>query len=952
MKIKYKTITSCLFAFLMFASQLSVAQEVAADIDPDKKNVKILTPMEEEALWKVTEAISTVSGEDLEKSFTQNVMNTLYGKIPGLTVMQGSGEPGSDSPGLYARGINTFDGISRAILIIVDGFETTMDHLIPQEIESISLLKDAAATALYGMRGANGVLLIKTKRGVVKPLQVNFSAQVGFQSPFKTPKFLDAYGYASLYNEALYNDYGDSRAPLYSGEALEAYKTGSNPYLYPNVDWQKEMLKNSSVLQNYNLNLSGGNETVTYFALLNVSDNKGLFKGTDSKAETSSNTSLTRYNIRGNMDINISKNFSAHLTLGANIQDQRGPKGGAGNYYNKIYNTPPNAFPIINPDGSYGGNGAYSNPVGDLKETGMDSYNTRTLQANLMLKEKLDMLTKGLSVSVAFSFNNYFIGNYNKSKLYPYFSLRANPDYNSSTGNAEEQYIYTQYSLQEAFKINDSGMDQWRNTTYQGAVDYSRLFNKVHQVDANVVLYMDETYTRYNNSDLTDRQFPYKHMGSRGRASYAYNQRYIGELAFSYEGSDLYARGNRYGFFPAGSLGWIVSNEAFMKNQNVVDFLKLRASYGLAGSSPVVDKRYNYQQDYRYTASYFLGENNTSWGGLMEGPIADLSRTWEKEKRFNIGIEGTLFRGLDFSFDYFHHNRYDILVNPGSEIPGLLGLELAMMNLGEATNKGFEATLGYSNKTAGGFQYYVRSNLWFSENKIDYMAEQLRNYDYQIQTGRRIGTPFGLVALGLFKDEQDILDSPEQTFGVVKPGDIKYLDKNDDGVIDNQDACPIGDTGVPAYSGSLTLGFKYKGFDFEAMFYGVGNRSTYLSGNTYLAFQNQYTAPESALDRWTSETAETAIYPRLTTEANPNNSQYSSFFLVNGSFLKLRYAELGYSLPKNISKVVYMNDVRFFLNGTNLFSLHHLGKYKNADPEGLGGYPTMRTISLGVKVQF
>lgn len=938
MTIKYKKIIVAIFSVCLLISQIIQAQEVADIPGWGKRDSVITTLLTNDFSWKVTSAISTVKGERLEKSFTQNVMNTFYGQIPGLTVMQGSGEPGADSPILNARGYNTLSTVDRSVLVIVDGFESSLDQLAVQEIETISLLKDAAAAVLYGMRAANGVLLVTTKRGSVKPLEVNFSAQVGFNTPFKTPKYLDSYNYALLYDEARRND---GLTPIYEGTAvLEAYRIGSNPYLYPNVDWYDEVLKKSSVLQNYNLNLSGGNEVVSYFALVNVSDNNGLFKGTDSKRKESSNAKFTRYNVRANVDINITKGLSAQLKLAANVEDKSGPTGGAWNIYNQLSLLPPNSFPVYNPNGTYGGNATFSNPVGDVKEKGYNSYNSRSIQSSLRLRYKFDGALQGLSLSAAYSFNNNFYSVYNKTRTYPYYSLAV-------VGN---EYVYNMYNEKSSFSVNDGTSEQWRNAIFQGTIDYSNVFYTIHSIDANLAFYSDVTYDAYDSS-VRDSQFPYKYAGMRGRVSYGYNQRYIGEFAFSYEGSDLYPSDKRFGFFPAISLGWILSNEEFLKDNNAVDFLKLRASYGLVGSSAITSIRYGADLIYSYTSSYYLGTNNTQVYGIREDAVADANRTWEKEKRLNIGMDATLFGIFDLTLDYFKHDRYDILVSPTAAIPALSGLRFSEMNLGESTNNGFEASIRYGQKT-GNLEYYAQLNLWYAKDKLKYMAEEVKQWSYQERTGQRLDQPFGLVALGLFRDQPEINASPIQTYGDVLPGDIKYKDMNGDGQIDGEDTCPIGNTGIPDFSGSLTLGLKYKGFDFEAMIYGIGKRTSYLSGSTYWAFMNQYSAPESALARWTDDTKESAMYPRLSTQANTNNTQYSSFWQENGSFLKLRYIEMGYTLPKRWSRAVFTNDIRVFLNGTNLFSFNRMNGLKNADPEGLSGFPAMRTISIGVKLQF
>ena len=938
MSLKYNiALSSVLSACLLAAG----AAEARGDGRPEwlQRDSLTVTRLGTVPSWSVTGAVSAAKGSKLEKSFTQNVLNTLYGEIPGLTVMQGSGEPGADSPSLNARGYNTLETTDRSVLIIVDGFESTLDNLSVQEIESVYLLKDATAAALYGMRAANGVLYVTTKRGSIKPLEINFSAQVGFNTPFKTPKFVDSYTYATLYNEALEND--GLSAGGYDDAALEAYRTGSDPFLYPNVNWQDELLKKMSVLQNYNLNFSGGNGTVRYFALLNVSDNNGFFKGTDPAHETSSNSKYTRYNIRANVDVNITKKLLLNMTLAANIADQKGPAGGAYSIYNKAALTPPNAFPVHNPDNSYGGNSAFSNPVGDLLETGMGSYNSRNIQTNLRLSYDLSALVKGLSIAGAFSFNNYFIGNSNKSRTYPYFQVEM----------YDGEYYYNQFSELTSMEIDDSGADQWRNMSFTASLNFERTISKKHYVWANAEFFSDEDY-KMTDTDLKDWQFPYRYIGVRGRAAYSFDQRYMAEFVFSYEGSDLYMKGKRFGFFPAVSVGWIASNEGFLKDNDVLTWLKLRASCGTVGHASVIGKRYAYFQDYRYNGGYYKGYNQTIVSGMTEDEVADRNRTWEKERRFNVGVELGLWDKLDFTFDYFLHKRSDILVPPTGAIPSVLGMSFSELNLGRTTNQGFETSLSFYDRRPSGFEYYAKGNFWFARNVIDYQAEELRLYPYQVRTGHQIGQPFGLVAEGLFRDEADIESSPVHTFSEVRPGDIKYRDMNDDGQIDNQDVCAVGRGGTPEFSGSLTIGLKFRGFDFEAMFYGVGNRTMYLSGATYWSFMNQYSAPASALGRWTEDTRDTAQYPRLSTQGNSNNTQYSSFWQRDGSFLKLRYVEIGYTLPERCSSAISASAIRFFVNGTNLFRIDKVSGIANADPENMNGFPAMRTVSLGLKLKF
>lgn len=895
----------------------------------------------------MSDSRSTVKGEKLQKSFTQNVLNTLYGEIPGLTLVQGSGEPGNDSPTMNARGLATFSSDTRsdrAVLVIVDGFESTMDQLAVQEIESVTLLKDAAAAAVYGMKAANGVLVVTTKRGRVQPLEVNFSAQLGFNTPQRMPEFLDSYRYATLYNEACVNS---GMAPYYDQTALDAYRNGTNPYTYPNVKWADKVLNKTSFVQNYDLNFRGGNNVMRYFALLNLSDNRGFFKGTDPKADESANARFTRYNIRANFDVNITDELTAEMRMAAAIQDKEGPAGGVWNVYNKLASLPPNAFPVYNPDGSYGGNATYSNPVGDLLETGLNSYNSRNIQVQLRLRYDLSALVKGLSVHGGFSFNNYFVGQRNKSRKYQYFSL---------TELADGSYQYNPHSENTTMTISENTNDQWRNMAYNVGMTFSNVFADKHYVDATAEWFGDETYNytyEMANTGLKDREFPYRYVGLRGHAGYTYANRYSADVAFSYHGTDLYARGNRFGWFPAVSLGWTASNENFLKDNNVLTYLKLRTSYGLVGNAAIMGtKRYAYLADYTYTAGYYKGtDTNTSVSGVAEGNVANPNLTWEKERRLNLGFEASLWKKLDLTFDYFVHKRSDILVDPAGKIPSMYGVTYSGMNLGKVTNKGFELQARYADQLKNGLEYYAQLNAWYAKDVVDYMAEEPRAYANLVRTGHGVDQGFGLEAIGLFRDQDDIDNSPVQTFGDYQPGDIKYRDVNEDGKIDNQDVTAIGYTNTPRFSGSITLGVKYKGFDLETMLYGVAGRTVYLSGNTYWAFMNQYAAPTSAEARWTEENPNNT-YPRLSAVAVPNNTQYSSFWQHNGSFLKMRYLEIGYTLPQQLAAKVLSKNIRVFLNGTNLFRLHHMTNLENADPEGLSGMPAMRTFSAGIQLKF
>lgn len=889
--------------------------------------------------WKVTSSSSSIKGEELGKSFTQNPLNGLYGLIPGLTVMQGSGEPGKDAPGIFARGINSFTGNqNQKVLVILDGFENSMDQLVYQEIESITLLKDASALAIYGTKGANGVLLVTTKRGKISPLRISFSSQVGWQNPMGLTKFLDASNYVKLYNEANVND---GKAPLYNDAQLAEYNNaGADQYLYPNVNWSDELLKKSSVLQNYNLTLQGGNKIVSYFTLLNVSNADGIFKGTDPTSELNSNINVTRYNLRSNIDVNVTKDMKVAFTLGALIQDRNSPmyvnSSGVTTYeaaglFDNIYSTPANAFPIKNPNGSYGGNSTWTNPIGNLLGKGFSGANSRNLQTTLELSQKLDFITKGLKVAAAISFNSYFIGYTNKTVDYPRYSILKDP-----TGT----YQYTQYGQKASLAIDEWKYSQWRNLIYQGIIDYDRTFG-LHAISANLVV--------NSQKYVTSGTMPYKNNKVGGRLNYAFDSRYIAELSFGYNGTENFAPRKRYGFFPAASAGWVISNEKFLANSKVVNFLKIRGSYGLTGNDLIGGDRFMYDKYYGYGNEYYLGDNNTGIVVIEELRMNNPNLTWEKQNQANIGIDGTLFKRLSFAVDFFQNNRYDILAIPYSTVPTFAGMTMPYLNVGMVKNKGFEASLRYESKPEASFQYFVEAKAWYAQNKITEMSEQTHQYGYQYQTGKPINQPFGLVSLGLFNDAADIANSPRQLFGDVQPGDVKYKDLNKDDIIDNQDFTAIGNSAHPTLTGSLTFGASLNGFDFQILAQGVANRTVSLTGNYYWAFQNNTSAPAVALTRWTPETAATATYPRLSSDYNQNNYQSSDFWQRDGDFVKIRNIEIGYSIPENTIKSLRLKTLRLFVNGTNLFSFDHLG---NLDPETIAGYPALRTVSAGIKFQF
>ena len=882
--------------------------------------------------WMTTGAVSSVKGNEL-KSFVPNIANMLNGQIPGLVVQQWGCEPGADSPAMNARGVNTY-GSGTGLFIVIDGFQSTeayFQQLTPQEIESITLLKDASATAIYGSKGANGVLLITTKRGTSDKIKINFSIQSGFQQPLRLPEFLGAYDYATLYNEALVND---GKSPFYTPMDLEAYKTGNDPIFHPDVDWYGTILRKAAPITNYNFTASGSNEYFRYFVLLNVLDDRSLYRKAGNVSDFSKNGTYTRYNFRTNIDVKLSKRLQGAVTLGGTIEDKTNPgtSENTSGMFDLMSSIAPNAFPVYVSTGMYGGNSMYSNPLGDLMQTGYTSYNGRSLKAIFQLKGDLGFITPGLSVNGAVGFNTYFKSYSKKSRQYARYSVDRD--------NADE-IIYTTYGQNTSLAGDESSSSQWRDYSLQASLNYNRTFNGLHNIDA---IYLGS----YNDYVVTGTDLSYKNIAMGGRVTYSYDKRYIGEFSFGYNGTENFPKGHRFGFFPAGSLGWILSNEAFLKGNPILNYLKLRASYGIVGNDNIGGIRYMFDQYYD-GYGYHLGNSNNVQDGLVQGKLANPDVTWEKEKKFNVGFEATLVNKIDVSFDYFIQKRSNILSQPYRTVPDYLGISRPDINIGKVGNKGLETSIRYNGIGKKDLTYFVETSLWYAKNKVVYNAEAIQENEYLYGTGRIVGQPFVLEAIGFFKDEDDILKSPTQTFTDVRPGDIKYKDQNKDGKIDSNDYYPIGYTSMPQITLGLHGGITFKGFDMDIFFQGAANRTVYCGGKYYHAFQNDAKVSSIALGRWTPETAETATYPRLSSENNLNNYQASSFWQKNGNFLKLRSLEIGYTLPFQLSRKINLEKVRIFANGTNLFSLDHMDGF--TDPETMSGYPALRTISFGLSIQ-
>jgi TonB-linked SusC/RagA family outer membrane protein len=906
-----------------------------------------------------TAAVSVAGGETLYKTPAANITNTLYGRLAGLTVTQGSGEPGNDEALMGIRGVGSYGYLGGAggyhtYKIFVDGFETNRNYfrnLSATEIESVAILKDAAALATFGMRGANGIIWVTTKRGKIGKPTVQVQVRSGVQRAININKPLGSYEYASLYNQANSNDNGNVWTPKYTQAQLQAYQNGTGT----NVDWYKEVLKSSAVFADADVQFNGGDSSARYNVVMNYVNQQGLFdvRNTDS----TSNQVYRRYNIRTNLDFLLFKIFEARVDLGGRIEQRQQPNYGIGQLWSDLSRYPSNTYPVKDATtGNWSGTTLFpNNPAASVRRLGWASTTNRYLQGNFELKERLDMITPGLYLSEAFSFNSFMISGYNKTATY----ARYFEGVKTTTDQTTPIRATTQFP---------NGQEDWKQGTL--TLGYNRSTGN-HQL---------MTALNYHQSDYRGDglfAFIYHYQNISGRANYTYKNKYIGEIAFSYFGSDAFAPDNRWGFYPAVSAAWIVSNEDFLQGNSVVNFLKVRASAGKTGSadtegagSPVGGQngRYLYQQYYQQNTSSFYTGNGTPVGQSVLAPLytANPNVFAEQSLKYNAGVDLNLFKKLDLTVDFYLDKRSDILTRDNS-IPGSFGNNIVISNIGKQTNQGVELTTTWNDK-AGPLGYSLFGMAAYNKNKIDYMAEVAPAYPYNAQTGRSYGTPIGLVANGFYQLEDFNPDKtlkagvPVPAFGAVQPGDLKYADLDGDGKVDQTDVTAIGNPSYPKFTLGFGASVNFKGFDLEGFLQGSTGFTVNIlnpdNGLQAIAFVNNSNVYAIARNAWAYypgqniDTRATATYPRLTTQANNNNYRASSFWIKDRDFMRIRNISLGYTLPAALVQKYRLDKVRINITAVNPVTWSRLLTDYNMDPETLSGYPALKSFSAGISVAF
>lgn len=917
----------------------------------------------------ITGSVSSVNMDDVRVPVA-NLSNALQGKVAGIISVQSSGEPGYDNSTFTIRGIGTFTG-NTSPLVIVDGVQRddvnstyggAYNNIDPEDIQSISLLKDASATAVYGAKGANGVLIINTKRGEAGKPRISLKVETGLTSFTIKPKMLDGVDYMKLYNEGRRNAGLDE---TYSQEQIMKTASGLDPYMYPNVNWIEEVYKKNSSITNFNMNINGGGEAVRYYLSASIYSQTGPYK-VDKENGFNPNLDYKRYDFRSNVDVNVTPTTLLQLNLAAMLVDSKYPGITAGNLWYLSYSTTPIAFPVRYPDGRWAGPiaNAGNNPKNEVQNNGYTTEFNPSVQSVFTLNQKLDFVTPGLTSYARFSFDSY-------SKFYN--KRTGGVDLWRATGRDGDGNLIFGNPVKEGTQFLDYSRESSgeRVTYIEGNIAYDRAFD-LHRVGAMVLYNMRNRLVSTSNDVIGSIAFRNQVMA--GRLSYVYNDKYLTEFNASYTGSENFAKGNKFGFFPAVSAGWIVSAENFFQPlSKVVSLLKLRGSYGVVGNDNIAnDVRFAYITQIGNGNTTGLGLNGVNYTGLKSTIMGVEDLTWEKSYKTNIGLEVGLFNKVNLILDAYKERRKQILI-PRQSLPGIAGFDTGIYaNMGEMDNKGFDANIEYIDQI-GKVGLRVYGNVTYSKNKIVFQDEPVKKYGYQSAVGSRFGEFYGYVDQGLFVDQNDIDAHPSQFGVIVRPGDIKYmnLNPNDDSVIDSYDQTYLGKSWFPTWSYGMGFNVNYHNFDLSLFFQGIADVAIMANGESFSAgdwgvvgagvipFSGMGQYPNNviskALDRWTEENPrQDAYYPRLSynNKLEDNNYKASTRWLKDGSYIRLKQASVGYTLNHSSIKKVGLSYLYFYVSGQNLLTF---SKFKLWDPElGSNGakYPMSKMVTFGIRAQF
>lgn len=920
-------------------------------------------------------SISTVDVKTL-KVPSSNLTTALAGNVAGVIAYQRTGEPGQDNADFFVRGITTF-GANTSPLILIDNIELTstdLARLQPDDIESFSIMKDATATALYGARGANGVIFVTTKRGQEGPAKIFARVETSISAPTDVVELADPVTYMKSYNEAI-----STRDPL--GELMYTYdkieqtgKPGANRLIYPANDWYDMLFKDFATSYRANVSARGGGKVATYYVSGAYTEDTGVLK-VDKRNSFNNNIDDKNYTLRSNVDINVTPTTKLAVRLTGNFRDYQGPLNGGSDVYRQVMHSDPVLFPAYYPvDDEHVGiqhimfgnyeDGSYINPYANLVK-GYKNYQRSQMIAAVQLEQDLKFITKGLSFMTLFNLTR--LSEFTVNRQFNPYWYRLDR-YDSYTG---------EYHVN---RINENGTDYLtysesgktvKNTMYsETRLNYNRSFGK-HDVTGLLVFTASESLTA--NAGSLQLSLPSRNAGLSGRFTYGYDKRYFVEYNFGYNGSERFHKSHRWGFFPSAGLAWMMSNEKWFKPlTKVVSNLKLRYSYGLVGNDNIgsSSNRFYYLSEMSMNNSGLgatFGETrNVSYNGIGVVRYANEAITWEKSYKSNYALELGLFKKLDIIAEYFTEHRTDIFMQR-ADIPNTMGLQAAVYgNIGQARSKGIDIQADYKQAWASGLWASARANFTYSTGKYDVYEEPTYPESYRQHAGRSIRQTWGYIAERLFVDDEDATNSPSQAaFGSqYGGGDIKYTDVNGDGVITNADMVPIGYPTSPEIIYGFGVSLGHKGFDFSVFFQGLGRESFWIDATSaYSTKYNKYgTAPfvnngqllkAYSDSHWSEDNRDIyALYPRYSAYENHNNTQVSTWWMRDGSFVRLKQMEFGYTLPQKLTNKIHIDNLRVYFQGNNLLCW---SKFKLWDPELAGegfNYPIQRTFNIGVNVTF
>lgn len=887
------------------------------------------------ALYKrqLVGAVFVIKGSSLESIPDPSLTNSLAGQAAGLTVLQTAGTPGWNSANLYVRGLN--GSSDNAPLIIVDGIERPMNDLNAEEIESVQVLKDITSKTLYGARGANGVIMVTTKRGKVNTRERNVSVEYGLKMPERMPKFLDAGDYTLLFNEARRND---GLPEYYYNSEIEGYKKGNaNSLMYTNVDFYEELLKKSMPYKKAVLQFRGGNNRAQYYMNLGYLGEGGLEK-------VGPATTFNRLNLRANLDYAISRMVKMYVDVVGRMEFRNANNLSSQDFFGRMSGHRPNEYPFIirsNRDTVIYGGSFYSsgNVYAQMSEGGYSKRVDRTGQTNVGVDINLGDITPGLSAKAYVTFDIYNYVTYGKSQnFYSYVPVWAA----SSTGR-DSMYLV---QLSTGTKVSGQsrwGDDGYRNIGYYYQLNYNRTFGNVHTFNSDLLYFRNKRELRGSSQDIKNETMAL-------RANYMFKNKLIAEIDITGLGSSKFAASKRYGVFPSAGMGWVISEESFAKDLIRNNYLKLRASYGIIGTDRNIDF-YQFENRWGYWGNANFGTNNENRPGVTNVvTIANPGVTWEKAKELNIGLEGSFIkRKLGVEVNYFINDRYDILSNRSNSYPQILGGLLPVENFGRILNKGIEAGVDYKG-TVGDLSYFVAANIIYSK-AVNKVYDDLPGYPgNRRRTNEAVDAVFGYVSNGLFQSLEEINGAPVQRLGPVSPGDIRYQDLDNNGYIDQNDVRIIGNT-FPRVTYGFNIGLQYKKWGMQVNGAGIGDVQRFNNNSYYWINDVNRKYSDIVWNRWTPQTASTATYPRLTTLRGTNNYQNSTFWLTDASFFRIKAAELSYTLDQE--QISFLKAMKIFLRGNNLLIF---SKLKDLDPEdagaGLTNFPIFRTFTGGISVSF